>query len=1046
MNDTTTFRQPARAYALLAYFARHRVAANLMMVFVILLGVLSMGRLNTQIFPDVNPGAAGVSVTWQAAGAEAVLDRLTNPMETAILDLNAVDRITSNSRDGGTGVSVYFRAGVDFDQAMADLRKTVDGVSLPAEADEPVIREYSFSEPVVFLVLTYDGLLEDLRPLAYELERDLKRRGIPEITVYGLAEQALYLEVTPEQLAHHQWTLDNLAQRIRSVNDRYAAGSTGEQSQRRNLTTGEQVISAAELAQLPIADNLRLGDVVQIHSAGDDPSLRLYFDDKPAIMLQLSRSASMDSLATSDLFKAWQEDVVPTLPESLGVEVFYDTSEFVRDNLNLLISNGLFGLVFVLVMLFVFLNLRVAFWTAMGIPVAIFGTMTLLYFTGGSLNFFSIFAMLMALGIIVDDAIVVGEESQTLVEQGVAHDQAAGIAATHMFPPVLASSLTTIAAFSPLLFVPGIFGELLRPIPVVIISVIVASLIECFLILPGHLHHSLARRREQKPSRVRQAIDQRLTWVREGIYRPLIKVLIRQRLFTLMAAIALFILSIGLVTSNIVTFSEDLEVEDDRVQADVSFIEGTTEADILAFVNHMKAQLAQTDAHFSQERGDPVLLDLYYEYDLNSRYAFFMARLPARDDREFSNSAFLRHWESLVQRPMTVERLRIQSESGGGSSASQLNLRLVGDDGDRLKAATLALKAALEQRGDLRNIDDSLPDTNRQLVLSLTPAARSLGVSERELAYQLSTAVDGVLVQSFTRFGEEVDIRLRLDETSRNRLDLVRWWPINLPNGQQIPLQDLATFEEREELSSIYRVNGQQSITITADPVSEDANSQAIQADIQQTIMPALLSQYGLLAEYETGQDAGELLDNLVFAGWVAAALIFLILAWIFQSYSWPLAVMLSIPLAMTGAIAGHWIMGLDFTFLSIFGLFGLAGIVINGSIVLIVRYREMLDEGYERHEAIVEACCQRFRPVVLTTMTTVAGLVPILLESSVQAQLVRSMATSLAFGLAYGSVLVLLIVPCVLSYVQSMGDNSLRLWGWLLGRKRDPATDQANR
>ncbi|MHA7878802.1 MAG: efflux RND transporter permease subunit [Saccharospirillum sp.] len=1035
MSESTLFRQPARAYALLRYFARHRVAANLMMVFVILLGVLAMGRLNTQIFPDVTPGAAGVSVTWQAAGAEAVLDRLTSPLETAILDLDSVDRITSNSRDGGTAINVYFRAGVEFDRAISELRTTIEGVSLPAEADDPVIREYGFSEPVVFLVLTYEGLLEDLRPLAYELERDLKRRGIPEITVYGLAEQALYLDVTPEQLAHHQWTLDTLAQRIRAVNDRYAAGSTGEQGQRRNLITGEQVISAAELAELPIADNLRLGDVMDIRSAGEDPSLRLFFDDKPAIMLQLSRSAALDSLATSDLFKQWQTEVGPTLPDTLGVEVFYDTSEFVRDNLNLLISNGLFGLVFVLVMLFVFLNLRLAFWTAMGIPVAIFGTMTLLYFTGGSLNFFSIFAMLMALGIIVDDAIVVGEESQTLVEQGVARDQAAGIAATHMFPPVLASSLTTIAAFSPLLFVPGVFGELLRPIPVVIIAVIVASLIECFLILPGHLHHSLARRQSHQPGRLRQAIDQRLTWVREGLYRPIIRVLIRQRLFTLMTALSLFILAVGLVTGDIVRFSEDLEVEDDRVQAEARFIEGTAEAEILAFVDTLKAGLEQTAAHFSEQHDGPVLLDLYHEYDLDSRSTFFMARLPGRDDRDFSNSDFLNHWESLVERPMAVERLRIASESGGGSSASQLNLRLVGEDGDRLKAATRALKAALAQRGDLRNIDDSLPDTNRQLALTLTPTARSLGISERELAYQLSAFVDGVLVQSFTRFGEEVDVRVRLDERSRNRLDLVRWLPIQLPGGARVPLADLATFEEREALSTIYRVNGQQSITVTADPVDEQANSQLIQTDIQRTIMPAILTQYGLTAAYETGQDAGELLDNLIFAGWVAAALIFLILAWIFQSYTWPLAVMLSIPLSMTGAIAGHWLMGLDFTFLSIFGLFGLAGIVINGAIVLIVRYREMLSEGYDRQAAIVEACCQRFRPVVLTTMTTVAGLVPILLESSVQAQLVRSMATSLAFGLAYGSVLVLLIVPCLLSYLQSMGDNSQRLLRWLLGR-----------
>ncbi|MFC3853767.1 efflux RND transporter permease subunit [Salinispirillum marinum] len=1031
--NTPQYRQPAAANALLSYFARHRVAANLMMLFVILLGFLGMSRLNTQIFPDVTPGAAAVVVEWSSAGAEAILDQVTRPLEKAILDLPDVDRLTSNSRDGASALSVYFNAGADFERAMNELRKTVDGVALPAAAEEPNVREYSFSEPVILLILTYDGVLEELRPLVNRLTQEFKQRGIPDVTVYGFDDPELVVEVTAETLKHNGWTLDELAQRIRSINNQYAAGSAGDQAARRNLVSGERVLTAVEMAQLPLGSNRTLGDVATLKDASGDPALRMFFEGQPVVMLQLNRSAAMDTLGTAEIYQQWFDEAADDLPGSVGVHLFYDTSEFVLDNINLLLTNGLFGLVFVLITLFVFLNLRVAFWTAMGIPVAIFGTMALMYFTGNSLNFFSIFAMLMALGIIVDDAIVVGEETQSLIEQGVDHDKAAGIAATHMFSPVLASLLTTVAAFSPLLFVPGIFGELLRPIPMVIIAVIIASMVECFLILPGHLHHSFAKRSGRAPSQLRQTVDRWMRVLRDDFYRPLVTRALQYRMFTVSLAISLLVLANGLIGSGQVQFSQDLEIEDDRVMAEVDFMDDTPRQDIEQFVATMNAALQQTDEHFSARHGAPVVQDKYYEFDIDNAYAFFMVRLPVRDDRQFSNHDFLGYWESVVERTPVVERLRIQSESGGGASSREISLRLVGDDTERLAAGSRMLKAQLEQRGDLRNIEDTLPTTHRQMDIQLTSRARALGVSEQALAAQIAVAVDGVTIQRHAYHGTDLNVVLRMDEQARGKLELVNWLMIQLPNGQQLPLSELARFSVREELSAIFQYNGQQSVTVTAEPLSEEIRSQDLQAELQRDVLPEILRQYDLSVEYQTGQDAAELLDNLILAGYIAAALIYLILAWMFQSYSWPIAVMLVIPFAMTGAVAGHWIMGFDLTFLSIFGLFGLAGIVINGAIVLIVRYREMLEEGFAPDVAIVEACCQRFRPVVLTTLTTVSGLVPILFESSVQAQLVRSMATSMAFGLGFGAVLVLLVVPSLLSYVQSATAQVLRLSSWFM-------------
>lgn len=1023
--------------AFLAYFARHRVAPNLLMVLVILAGVVGLNQLSTQLFPDVSPGVATVTVGWSGNGAQVVLDRVTEPLERDILELDLVNRVRSTTQEGGAQITVTFNVDADTDAAMTDLRSAVDSVALPSGADRPQVTALTFAEPVIFAMFSYDGQVSDLRPLLHDFERELNARGIPDIDIQGLDSPEILISVSPTTLQEEQWSLSGLGERIMGVADRFSAGQAGVDDQVRSVVTGEQLTRAEQWRRIPLDGTRRLGDLATVDDGSADPTRVLSYEGENAVLMQLSRSRGMASGEVSEIYRAWHDETVPNLPSSLSVDIFADNSEFVHDNVDLLVTNGFYGLLLVLATLFIFLNLRVAFWTAMGIPVALFGTLALLNMTGGTLNFFSMFAMLMALGIIVDNAIVVGEETQSMVERGVASDSAASAAVSRMYAPIIASSLTTIAAFSPLLFVPGIFGELLRPIPIVIIAVIAAALVECFLILPGHLHLSFGRSSGRGPNRLRAALNGGIEHVREQWYRPLVTSALRQRSVSVALATGLMIISLGMVVGGIVPFSVDLEVEAEEVFADVTFVDGASREDMLTFVSRMEAGLNAAAAHFSEDgEADTLLRNAYFDYDLDAGTAFFVARLPSPDDRPFSNQQFLREWEANVELSAVVDRLRIDSESGGGQSASDLNLRLSGDDPEALRAGVQALMVQLTERGDLRNIEDSLPGMQRQLQLDLTVRARELGLTEQQVANQLASALNGMTVQSFSQFGDDVDVRLQLTREAREQLDLVSWLPIELGDGSRLPLSDLADFTEREEPIGITREGGRESVTVTASPASEDINTSAVQAELQATVMPPLLAQYGLSADYQTGQDAAELLDNLVIAAWAALALMFIILAWMFQSYSWPLAVMTSIPFAMTGAIFGHWALGLELNFLSIFGLFGLAGIVINGSIILIARYRELLLDGMDQRSAIIEASCQRFRPVILTTLTTVMGLIPILLETSVQAQLIRSMAVSLAFGLGYGALLVLIVIPCVLSYVQSMGAGTARFLRWVLPQR----------
>lgn len=1016
----------------LAYFARHRVAANLLMVFSILLGGWSMISLNTQIFPDVSPGLSTVSVSWNEAGVDAVLEQVTEPLERELSDVDGVERVRSDTRDGFSSLRVTFEVGADLETTRSRLRAAVDAVALPVDADQPQVDDLMFTEPVIFAIFTYDGNTENLRPLMRQVENQLQARGIPDVSVQGLEEPITRLEVSPETLVRNNWTLPELASQIRDATRRFSAGQAGTEENRRTLVVGERILRSPELRMVNLGNNETLGNVADIKAQGDNPRRLLKFEENNALLVQVSRSRGMDAIETSEIYREWHADFTPTLPDSVKVYIFSDGSEFVSDNIALLVENGLMGLILVLATLFVFLNLKVAFWTAMGIPVALLGAMGLLYATGGSLNFFSMFAMLMALGIIVDNAIVIGEETQSMVERGVVRENAASAAVSRMYAPIIASSMTTMAAFFPLLVVPGVFGELLRPIPLVIIFVLLAALAEVFLILPGHLHASFNRRRQDKPSRVRNGINRSVEFVRESLYRPLVRFTLHNRLITVAVATAALMISGAMVAGGQVPFSVNIQIEAEEIFAEASFIDSASDQDVTRVVGSMREALLETEQTMAQEYAMEMDLirDFYYEYDLDARTAFFMARLPSPDDRPFSNAEFMSAWDSAVPADQSIDRLTIDGQGGGGgANSSQLTLRLSGEDSSRLEQAVNRLEQAMVAGyPDLRNIENTLPASNVERRLTLTRNARAEGLTAQGLIGQLSPLATGVSIQTFNLYGTDAEIRVRLDKATREDPGMIQDLPIRMPSGRWVRLAEVAQVEESRVPVSVVRDEGRQAVTVTADAANDDVDTQAIQARIQREIMPQLAAEFGVSAEYRTGRDAAELLNNLVVAAWAALGLIFIILAWMFQSYSWPVAVMTAIPFSMTGAILGHWMLGLQLNFLSLFGLFGLAGIVINGSIILISRYRELLDAGFDRNQAIIEASCQRFRPVVLTTLTTVVGLVPILLETSVQAQLIRSMATSLAFGLAYGAILVLLVIPCVLSLLQSLGERTQRL------------------
>lgn len=1015
----------------LAYFTQHRVAANLIMIVVILFGLVALNRLPTQLMPDYSLPGIEITTEWPEANAKSVEAYVTSPLEKSINQLDNVEEMWSWSNQGQSRIMVRYSMDTDMQSALADMSGLLTSFrDLPQGAETPRHVQMEDKEPVFSLLVSAPGPLTELQPLVHQFKSDLQARGIADVDVRGFPDHEIAVEFKLDTLLASDLSLNDISAQIAAANRDDSAGIVGTSLNRASVVSERRSESRSELAELPLANQQPLGSLAQVRRQVAEGARHYVLEDQSVARLLIYRSQNLDSLQTSDIVYQWLEEARSDLPAGVEISVWWDMSEFVRGNLDMLLENSLMGLLLVIAILFVFLNRRVAWWTALGIPVSVLGTFILLYLTGGSINFLAVFAFLMALGIIVDDAIVVGEETVTQMEKGLPPGEASLVAARRMFGPVMASSLTTIAAFFPLLLVPGFFGELLRPIPVVVISVIIASLIECFVILPGHLNHSFQGKKPGK-SRFRSFMDNTVLRLRERIYRPFVSWAIHNRGVTVSIAVALCVVAYGMPISGMVPVTDMNNIEDNMVTAYAEFYDGTSEDIIEAMTVQMKATLAETELAYGEQGG---IVDKVYEiYSADEGFTQVQARLVDRDNRPVSNGDFLKAWGERIETGSQVAYLSTSNNEGGNSDKT-VSFFLAGRDLNTLKQGAEELKTRLKDYAGLANVRDTLPWGDEQREFKLNAAGKGLGLTESAVAAQIRQAFMGVTAQTFNENGQDIPVIVRLAKADREAPGALYDLPIRTPEGGYARLADVAEFKTTRGLGTLFHNNGQLGLEVKADVLGADANLGDIAKDIQKRELQPILDRYNLTAEIQgSAQDIEEMQQNLILAAIGGLAMIYFILVWVFGSYSWPLAVMAAIPLGLTGAIFGHWLLGFELTFLSFFGLFGLSGIIINDAIILINRYQEIRsEEDLPVKEAIIEASCQRFRAVLLTSITTVVGLVPILMADSVQAQLVQSMATSLAFGLAYGTLLVLVVIPCVLTFIESANSRRRQFGGWV--------------
>lgn len=1024
----------------LSYFTRHATAANLLLVLLVAAGLAALPRMRAQYFPDVVLQQIDVTVKWDGAGANDVDQAIIQLLEPGLIAVEGVDSISSTAREGYGRITLEFEPGWDMSRAQSEVEAAVAAVTnLPDSAEDPRVVRRAWRDRVTDIVLTGPVDAERLLGLADEFLLRLYRVGVTRAAVQGLTGPEITIEVPQRELLRHGLSLAEVARIVGAEADAAPAGDISGAGAR--LRTGAERRTPEELAaivlkSLPDNSVLTLGDVARITETRPGEGHAYFVGDNPALLVRVERSADGDAIGIQHLVEQVAAEMRPTLPDGVAIDLIRTRSENITARLEILIDNGLLGLGLVLTLLFLFLNARTAFWVAAGIPVAMLATAAMMFLAGITINMISLFALILTLGIVIDDAIVVGEHADFRFRRlGEPPAAAAENAVRRMAAPVLSSTLTTIVAFLGLMAITGRFGDLISEIPFTVSVVLLASLIECFLILPNHMAHALSKAGRGKwydaPSRV---MNRGLAWVRERLLRPLVGFVIVARYPLIAAMVLLLSWEGGLFLRGEVGWRFFNAPEQATISANFAMVEGASRADTRAMLGALQETVDEVARRFESDYGSPATTYVLGEIGANAWPPLASAEtrdkdllgsisieLSDPDLRPWRSHEFLAALQEAAPRHPLLEELAFRSwRHGPGGDA--LDVQFMGADAATLKAAAEELKRSLAAFPEVSGLDDSLPYDKNEMVLRLTPQGRALGFTIEELGATLRDRLSGIEAATFPAGTRTATVRVELP-TDEIAADFLERTFLPTDSGDFVALADIVSVELQSGFSTIRREGGQRVVSVTGDIDDSDAaRVAAIETALNGDILPRIAAQYGAVYELAGLSQQEDQFLNDALVGFMGALLgIYAVLAWIFSSWARPLVVMAVIPLGLIGAIHGHWVWGLPLSMFSVVGLIGMSGIIINDAIVLVTTIDDYARDRPLRR-AVVDAVADRFRPVFLTTATTVLGLAPLLYEGSRQAEFLKPTVVTLCFGLGFGMVLVILVVPAVVIVQSELG------------------------
>ncbi len=1018
--------------------AHNHVAANLLMMVFIVGGLVVGLSIKQEVFPEIALDRVQVSVAYPGAGPEETEEGIVLKIEENLSGIAGIKELKSVAAEGFGSVSAEVLPGEDIDLVLQDIKAEVDRIAtFPEEAEKPVITKLVNRMEVISVVVSGDMPERSLRERAETVRDELL--ALPEITqaeLGGVRPYEISIEVPEEALRRYGLTLETIADRVRRASVDLPAGSVKSEGGEVLIRTKEKRYRGAGYADITVVENpdgtgVKLGDIAAVRDTFRETDEFARFDGKPAAMVAVFRVGEQAPKEISRVVRDYVERKRPALPDSVSMDTWNDNSELLRSRMNLLLKNAFIGLILVFLVLGLFLQIRLAMWVMLGIPISFLGALFMMPAMGVSINMLSLFAFILALGIVVDDAIVVGENIFEHRNRGKRYMSAAVDGVREVAGPVVFSILTTVAAFLSLSFIGGAMGKFIRTIPFVVIPILAVSLVESLFVLPSHLGHGKPIDASRGVSgfieRLRLGFAGRLKRFIDGPYRKTLDLCLKNRLSTLAVSVAVLLITVGLVGGGIVKFRFMPEVDGDFVIASLEMPVGTPVDETGRAQDYIvrKAQDFVRDYDAGRQDGGSLLRHIYSvvgatlpkgPMDSGTASAAHLSEiammLAPSEERGIPAAEAASRWREMVGEVPGADSLTF--ESNVVHFGANVDIRLAHDDFAVLESAADRIKHALSQYPGVGDIADNYSRGKRELKLRLRPEARTLGIAEADLARQVRAAFYGAEALRLQRGRNEVRVMVRYPEADRRSLGDLESMRIRTRDGVEVPFARAAYVEEGRGYSAINRTDRKRIVNVTARVDDKVANTGEILMDLNRAVFGKLSADYpGLTFDLE-GEDKErrESIGSMRKGFIMALFFIYALLAVPFRSYSQPLIVLAAIPFGVVGAILGHLIMGFNLSILSMFGMVALSGVVVNDSLLLIDYINRKRRDGADLLQAVVDAGKRRFRPILLTSLTTSLGLAPMIAETSMQAQFLIPMAISLGFGILFATGITLLLIP----------------------------------